>query len=94
MVRQLKGAVRSGNGAQFLATTVREFLAVNHLLQENTQPCTPEENGHTESFHDIPGAALEGSEFENLENPERTWRDFYDFYNERRIHSSICWLPR
>ena len=27
MVRQLKGAVRSGNGAQFLATTVRETEA-------------------------------------------------------------------
>ena len=93
LARQLSVTVRSDNGAQFLAKTVREFLSDNHLLQENTHPYTPEENGHVESFHAILGAALEGGEFENLEQLVLVLKKFYDFYNERRIHSSTCKLP-
>jgi transposase InsO family protein len=93
LAKQLSVTVRSDNGAQFLAKTVREFLAENHLLQENTHPYTPPENGHIESFHAIPGAALEGREFEDLGQAEQALKSFYYFYNEQRIHSSICMLP-
>ena len=93
LARGLKVTVRSDNGAQFLAKIVREFLAHNHLLQENTHPYTPQENGHIESFHAILAKALDGYEFENLGHLEETLKDFYQFYNEQRIHSSICHLP-
>ena len=92
LARGLKVTVRSDNGAQFLAKLVREFLAGNHLLQENTHPYTPQENGHIESFHAILAKALDGYEFENMEYLEETLKVFYHFYNEERIHSSICFL--
>lgn len=92
LARGLKATIRSDNGAQFLAKLVREFLADNHLLLENTHPYTPQENGHIESFHAILAKALDGYEFENLEHLEKTLEDFYHFYNEQRIHSSICFL--
>jgi transposase InsO family protein len=93
LARQLSVTVRSDNGAQFLAKTVREFLWENHLLQENTHPYTPQENGHVESFHAILGTALEDGEFENLGQVLLALKSFYDFYNGHRIHSSICSLP-
>lgn len=93
LTRGMKVTVRSDNGPQFLANIVREFLADNHLLLENTRPYTPEENGHIESFHAILAKALDGYDFENLGHLEEILKDFYQFYNEKRIHSSICFLP-
>jgi transposase-like protein len=61
--------------------------------QEGAAGLTPQENGHIESFHAIPGAALEGREFEDLGQAEQALKSFYYFYNEQRIHSSICMLP-
>ncbi len=43
--------IRSDNGSQFVAKTVREHLKKNQIFQELIKPATPEQNGYIESFH-------------------------------------------
>ena len=51
--------VRNDNDPRFSAKMVQEFFLKNHLNQVFTQPYTPQENGHIESFHAILGRSLE-----------------------------------
>lgn len=85
--------VRSDNGPQFCAKKIQAFLKKNYLLQTFTHPYTPQENGHIESFHAILGRDLQGQYFESIKTLENSLKEFYDFYNFERIHSSTLKLP-
>jgi transposase InsO family protein len=43
----------SGNGSQFIAKNVREYLGLISVVQEFTHIATPEENAHIEAYHGI-----------------------------------------
>jgi putative transposase len=45
--------IRSDNGSQFIANSVREYLGLIGVQQEFTQVATPEENAHIEAYHGI-----------------------------------------
>lgn len=86
--------IRSDNGSQFISRMVREYMSDNFIIQEFTRPATPQQNGHIESFHAVVGRLVaEKYEFEDLSHLRSVLEAFFDFYNNRRIHSSICYLP-
>ena len=84
--------VRNDNDKRFSAQLVQDFFEENHLTQVFTHPYTPEENGHIESFHKTLSNALKGQHFDTLEQLEARLITFYDKYNHRRTHGSICGL--
>lgn len=45
--------IRSDNGSQFIAKSVREYLSLIGVEQEFTHVATPEENAHVEAYHGI-----------------------------------------
>lgn len=85
--------VRNDNGPQFSANRLRSFFKENGLNHVFTHPYTPQENGHVESFHAILSKTLNTYEFWSLEDLEMRLKEFYNNYNNRRIHSSIANLP-
>jgi transposase InsO family protein len=82
--------VRNDNGPQFIAKTVRDFFAKNHLNQVFTHPYTPQENGHIESFHAILSNSLGKNPFWSIQELEQKLNDFYPKYNSVRLHGSIA----
>lgn len=89
---ELHVELRTDNGPQFSAASVKEFLAENHIHQSFTHPYTPEENGHVESFHNILKKALGKHPFWSLEELEKRLEEFYHTYNNNRIHASTVYL--
>ena len=85
--------VRNDNGPQFSATKLRAFFAENGLNHVFTHPYTPQENGHVESFHAILGNTVDNYCFWTLSELEKRLEQFYDNYNNRRIHASVANLP-
>src|SRR6185369_2811545 len=43
--------LRTDNGSQFVAKTLRNLLHQNHIKHEFIRPATPQQNAHIESFH-------------------------------------------
>jgi putative transposase len=85
--------IRNNNGSQFIAKMVRMLLKRNCIFQEFTRPATPQQNGHIESFHSIVRRVVTDKfEFEDLHHLRTILTLFYKFYNQYRIHSSICYL--
>ena len=85
--------VRSDNGPQFSAKKLKSFLEQNYLMQTFTHPYTPQENGHIESFHAILGRDLNDKYFADLNAARLNLVEFYDHYNNKRIHGSTLNLP-
>jgi putative transposase len=90
---ELNIEIRSDNGPQFCAKKLRKFMIDNGLSQTFTHPYTPQENGHVESFHAIIGRALQGQEFEKLEDLNQWLNIFYVHYNFERVHGSTTLVP-
>jgi len=91
--RDIHIEIRSDNGPQFCAKKLQRFFVENHFNRTFTHPYTPQENGHVESYHAILVGAMRGTEFANRQELE-DWRvGFLEFYNYRRLHSSIAKLP-
>jgi len=78
--------IRSDNGSQFIAKTVREHLKENQIFQEFIKPATPEQNGYIESFHStVEKLVCRKFEFESMAHAKKVFMDFYETYNKRRI---------
>jgi len=91
--RDIRVIIRSDNGGQFIAKMVREHLRSNFIIQEFTKPATPQQNAHIESFHSIVKRLVEEKfEFESLGHLNEILQAFYHFYNNSRLHSSLCYL--
>jgi len=91
--RNLRIEVRNDNDSRFVAKSVQDFFAENHLNQVFTHPYTPQENGHIESFHAILSQKLRRYNFWSLEDLEQTLILFYEKYNNHRLHGSVLNLP-
>jgi putative transposase len=91
--RNIQIEVRNDNDSRFVAKSVQDFFAENHLNQVFTHPYTPQENGHIESFHSILSQKLKRYNFWSLEDLEQTLILFYEKYNNHRLHSSVLSLP-
>ena len=82
--------VRSDNGSQFAAKTVRAFFAAEGIHQEFCHAATPEENGFIESFHAIVERELvRRHEWASLPELQELMSSYIYFYNQERLHGSL-----
>ncbi len=82
--------VRSDNGSQFAAKTVRAFFAAEGIHQEFCHAATPEEDGFIESFHAIVERELvRRHEWASLSELQALMSSYIYFYNQERLHGSL-----
>jgi putative transposase len=85
--------MQSDNGSGYIA---REFLLVlkeHGLGHHRIRPHCPEENGVIERSFRTLREALEGQELTNLLEAERVLARLVRWYNEKRLHSALGYLP-
>jgi putative transposase len=82
--------VRSDNGSQFAAKTVRAFFAAEGIHHEFCHVATPEEDGFIESFHAIVERELvRRHEWQSLLALAELMASYVYFYNTERLHGSL-----
>src|SRR5690606_35500130 len=82
--------IRTDNGPQFISHTFEEFCEEQKIVHERIPPKTPNMNAHIESFHRIfEDDCLSQWEFKNYQEAYQAVYQFMEFYNNRRIHSSL-----
>jgi len=85
--------IRTDNGPQFISHTFEEFCEEQKIVHERIPPKTPNMNAHIESFHRIfEDDCLSQWEFKNDQEAYQAVYQFMEFYNNRRIHSSLKYL--
>lgn len=82
--------IRNDNGAQFIATVVRNFLKDKGVNQEFTHVATPQENAYIEALHsNVQREVIERFEFESVYHAQLILQRYYDWYNKHRKHGSL-----
>ncbi len=82
--------IRSDNGPEFIAKTVREWLERVDVKTLYVAPGSPWENGYAESFHcRLRDELLAREEFENLQAARRLAKAWQEDYNHVRPHGSL-----
>jgi putative transposase len=85
-----KPVIRTDNGPQFVSVAFQKACETFKIEHERIPPKTPNMNAHIESFHRLlEYECLRRFSFESYEDAYREVADYMDFYNNRRIHSSI-----
>ena len=85
--------IRSDNGPQFVSMAFESTCEQLGLEHERIPPRTPNMNAHIESFHRIlEDDCLSRNEFESYTQAYEVVVDFMDYYNNRRLHSSLNYL--
>lgn len=83
----------SDNGTQFISKDFTEYLRFVGLNHIKTSVCYPQSNGKIEKFHGtINQECLTKSSFIDLEDAQNQIQKFIDFYNTKRLHSSLFYL--
>lgn len=96
--RKLYGAsqlptIRSDNGPQFISEAFESICEKLQLEHERIPPRTPNMNAHIESFHRIfEDDCLSRHEFDNYAQAYSVIVEFMEYYNTRRMHSSLSFL--
>ena len=86
--------IRSDNGPEFMATTVREWLAKVAVKTLFIEPGSPWENGYNESFNGkLRDELLAREIFYTLEEAKVLIEGWRVQYNEFRPHSSLGYRP-
>lgn len=86
--------IRSDNGPQFVSMLFESTCEQLGLVHERIPPKTPNMNAHIESFHRlIEDDCLSRYEFDTYAQAYETVVQFMEFYNNRRLHSSLHYLP-
>jgi putative transposase len=82
--------VRSDNGPEFVAETVKEWAGQAAIRINYIEPGSPWENGHVESFHGkFRAGCLNREVFGNLLEAKVLVEEWRRQYNEKRPHSSL-----
>lgn len=86
--------IRSDNGPQFISHTFESTCEQLGLEHERIPPKTPNMNAHIESFHRIlEDDCLSRFEFETYAHAYEAVVEFMELYNNRRLHSSLHYMP-
>lgn len=89
-MRGVPRAIRSDNGPEFVAQTIREWLGRLGIQTLYIAPGSPWENGYAESFHSkLRDEFLDRELFENQLAARRLTAAWKDDYNHERPHSSL-----
>ena len=82
--------LRSGNGSEFIAGIIKEFLAENNVKAAYIEPGSPWQNGKGESFNGkFRDECLRMEIFGNWREAEVIAERWRKFYNMERPHSSL-----
>ena len=82
--------IRSDNGSQFIAKSVREYLALIGVDQEFTHVATPEENAHIEAYHGIlKKEVFTRFDYRSFGEIQQILKRFVKFYNNERLHGLL-----
>jgi len=85
--------LRSDNGGEFLARSVRRWLAEAGDETACIAPGSPWENAYVESFNGKVRDQLQGREiFTSLTEAKMLARNYREHYNHRRPHSALGYL--
>lgn len=83
----------SDNGSQFISKDFSQFIKFAVLQHIRISIAYPPANGKIEKFHRTAGEeCLSKSSFISLEDARKQIADYIDFYNTRRLHSSLYYL--
>lgn len=90
----LKPVIRSDNGPQFISHIFEDTCSGLHIEHERIPVKTPNKNAHIESFHRIlEDECFKINEFQTYAEAYKIVNEFMIFYNERRLHSSLNYMP-
>jgi len=82
--------IRSDNGSQFIARSVREYLGLIGVQQEFTHVATPEENAHIEAYHGIlKKEVFTRVDYRTFGEIEQILKRYVIFYNNNRLHGLL-----
>ena len=82
--------IRSDNGSQFIAKSVREYLGLIGVKQEFTHVATPEENAHIEAYHGIlKKEVFYRFDYRTFGEIQQILKRFVSFYNNERLHGLL-----
>jgi putative transposase len=82
--------IRSDNGSQFIAKSVREYLGLIGVSQEFTHVATPEENAHVEAYHGIlKKEVFQRFEYRTFGEIQQILKRYVIFYNKVRHHGLL-----
>jgi len=88
-----KPVIRTDNGPQFISHRFSECCEEINVEHERIPVKTPNKNAHIESFHRIlEDECLKINEFQDYAEAYETVNNFMEFYNNRRLHSSINYM--
>lgn len=89
-VRGASQFIRSDNGSEFIAASIRKWLADNHVETLYISPASPWENGYIESFHGrLRDELLNREVFHSVKEAKVLVEDWRLEYNHYRPHSSL-----
>ncbi len=94
ILRGVPGHIRSDNGPEFIAQTVREWIAAVGAMTAFIEPGSPWENGCCESFNSkLRDELLDGEMFYILAEATIVIESWRQHYNTLRPHSSLGYRP-
>lgn len=89
----VKPRIISDNGSQFISKDFHDYLRFVGLQHIRTSIAYPQSNGKIERYHKtINGECLQKQSFINLEDARNQINKYVDFYNTKRLHSSLFYL--
>lgn len=92
--RGLPGHIRSDNGPEFIAATVRRLAGLTGVENLYVAPGSPWENGYAESFHSrLRDELLNAEVFADVEEARALASAWRHEYNHHRPHSSLGYVP-
>jgi putative transposase len=90
MVRGAPGYIRSDNGPEFIADSIKRWLADNEVETLYIEPGSPWENGYIESFHArLRDELLDRELFYSVKEAGVLAENWRQEYNHHRPHSSL-----
>jgi len=93
MVRGVPGYIRSDNGPEFIADSIKRWLADNEVETLYIEPGSPWENGYIESFHArLRDELLDRELFYSVKEAGVLAENWRQEYNHHRPHSSLNYM--
>ena len=93
--RGVPGHIRSDNGPEFIARTIRRLAGLTGVESLYIAPGAPWENGYAESFHSrLRDELLNAEVFADVGEARALAAAWRHEYNHHRPHSSLGYVPR
>ena len=86
--------IRSDNGPEFVANVIKEWVTEMNVETIYIEPGSPWENPYIESFNGtFRDECLNRELFGTLLEAQVIVEDWRDYYNQKRLHSSLGYVP-